>query len=266
MATEQQSRAGDGSNSSPGRRPLPKHGLPLAIAVACLALAVPDAPAQYSGPVRAEWASDGRTMTLLEDFSYTDRKKRTWTAPKGMTLDGASIPRWAWPIIGGPFEGRYRDASVIHDAGCMLKWAPWPDVHEVFYWGMLDSGVEEWRAKIMYVAVYQFADRWSYTTEVLMSAIEQDAALDRALRGAPVGSTAQIVSAEPTKTGPVFAGTTVRYRIEVTPAEPTMTREEFDALRADIERKGMAGEPTPSLQDLRGDTIEGVEERPIFLP
>jgi hypothetical protein len=83
-----------------------------------------------------------------------------WTAPKGWVTDGASIPRAAWTVAGGPFEGKYRAASVIHDVGCDQRTETWQDVHEVFFLGMMASGVEPWRAKIMYAAVYHFGPRW----------------------------------------------------------------------------------------------------------
>lgn len=33
---------------------------------------------------------------------------------KGTITDGASIPKWAWSIIGGPL-GKYAPAAVVHD-------------------------------------------------------------------------------------------------------------------------------------------------------
>src|ERR1035441_4686270 len=39
-----------------------------------------------------------------------------WKAPKGLVTDGASIPQIAWTPVGGPFEGLYRLAAVVHDA------------------------------------------------------------------------------------------------------------------------------------------------------
>ena len=35
---------------------------------------------------------------------------------KGFTFDGASIPQWAWSTIGSPYTGKYRLATLIHDA------------------------------------------------------------------------------------------------------------------------------------------------------
>src|SRR5207248_6138643 len=71
-----------------------------------------------SGSVAAKWNPDGRTITLTENYTYIDPTGVSWLAPKGWVVDGASIPQWAWSVIGGPFEGKYRDASVVHDVAC----------------------------------------------------------------------------------------------------------------------------------------------------
>ena len=54
-------------------------------------------------------------MTLLNELRYTDPKGVVWIAPAGSVIDGASIPRALWSFMGGPFEGKYRNASVLHD-------------------------------------------------------------------------------------------------------------------------------------------------------
>lgn len=99
-------------------------------------------------------------MTLLQPFEFVDSKGMHWVAKKGSVIDGASIPRFAWSIIGGPFEGLYRDASVIHDVACDERVRPWNLVHETFYQAMIASGVDLTTAKIMYAAVYHFGPRW----------------------------------------------------------------------------------------------------------
>jgi hypothetical protein len=118
----------------------------------------------YSGHVVAEWANDGRSMTLEKPLSFQDSHCITWSAPKGATVDGASIPSFLWSIVGGPFEGRYRDGSVIHDWYCDRRTVPWKAVHRMFYDAMIASGVGETRAKIMYAAVYYGGPRWSDIT------------------------------------------------------------------------------------------------------
>ena len=69
----------------------------------------------YNGEPVTKWNPDGRTMTLLTELRYTDPKGNVWVAPIGSVVDGASIPRYLWSIMGGPFEGKYRNASVLHD-------------------------------------------------------------------------------------------------------------------------------------------------------
>lgn len=78
-----------------------------------------------SGNIDARWLEDGRKMMLLADYLYTDPASTSWLAPKGAEIDGASIPQALWSFIGGPFEGLYRKASVVHDVGCDEKKAEW---------------------------------------------------------------------------------------------------------------------------------------------
>jgi hypothetical protein len=114
----------------------------------------------YTGTVVTEWLDDGRRMKLTERFSYEDPSGAVWDAPAGSIIDGASIPRLAWSVIGGPFEGMYRDASVIHDVACQQRTRPWRYVHLAFYYAMLASGVDPTKADIMYMSVYTFGPKW----------------------------------------------------------------------------------------------------------
>jgi hypothetical protein len=114
----------------------------------------------FSGTVVSEWLSDHRKMKLIEKFIYTDPDEVNWVAEKGSIIDGASIPRFAWSVIGGPYEGPYRNASVIHDVACVEKNKPWRQVHKAFYTAMRASRVDQIKAKIMYAAVYHFGPRW----------------------------------------------------------------------------------------------------------
>lgn len=135
-----------------------------------IVIALP-APAQnnfgkYIGEIVAQWGPDGRSMTLTQPLRYIDPKNVDWVAPEGSTVDGASIPKIAWSIIGGPFEGKYRAASVIHDVACVEQNRPWKDVHYTFYTAMRASKVPESKAKVMYAAVYHFGPRWPTPTQV----------------------------------------------------------------------------------------------------
>jgi hypothetical protein len=115
---------------------------------------------KYEGSIRTEW-EPGRKMRLLEDTRYIDPKGMVWLAPKGWSIDGASIPQAFWCTVGGPFEDNYRNASVFHDVACDQRTAHWQDVHRMFYNGMRCSGVSDKKAKVMYAAVYRFGPRWA---------------------------------------------------------------------------------------------------------
>lgn len=121
---------------------------------------------QFVGHVVAEWEDDpaGRHMKLVQPFAYIDPEGTRWDVPAGAIVDGASIPQPAWNFIGGPFEGRYRAPSVIHDWYCDVRTKPWKSVHRMFWEGMLDAGVDDFKAKVMYYAVYYGGPRWDDQT------------------------------------------------------------------------------------------------------
>lgn len=115
---------------------------------------------QFQNAIRAEFLPDGRFIQLLEDLVYDDDKGQRWIAPKGSKVDGASIPPALWSVIGGPYEGKYREASVIHDVECQRKSAPWKDVHYRFYTAMRARGVAEKLALGMYGGVKVCGPQW----------------------------------------------------------------------------------------------------------
>jgi hypothetical protein len=116
----------------------------------------------YSGLPETRWDSDGRSMTLLNELRYTDPQGVVWIAPAGSRVDGASIPRSLWTIMGGPLEGKYRNASVLHDVAYEEHNRPWQDCDRMFYNAMRCSGVGAAEAKTMYYALYKFGHHWKF--------------------------------------------------------------------------------------------------------
>ena len=114
----------------------------------------------YSGYVEARWENDGRSMTLLSELRYTDPKGVIWIAPAGSQVDGASIPRSLWSLMGGPFEGKYRNASVLHDVAYDQKNRTHEVCDEMFYNAMRCSGVGAVEAGTMYYALRKFGHHW----------------------------------------------------------------------------------------------------------
>jgi len=115
---------------------------------------------KFSGDPEAAWLPDGRLMKLLTEFTFTDAAKKPWIAPKDSKVDGASIPKVFWSLIGGPYEGKYRNASVVHDVACMVQKERWQDVHHMFFDACRAGGLEEKLAKVMFAAVWHYGPRW----------------------------------------------------------------------------------------------------------
>ncbi len=104
-------------------------------------------------------------MTLLQDLRYTDPNGLLWVAPAGSIVDGASIPRSLWSFMGGPFEGKYRNASVLHDVAYTLQNRPPQECDRMFYYAMRCSGVSALEAKTMYYALVRFGRHWKFSVK-----------------------------------------------------------------------------------------------------
>lgn len=113
-------------------------------------------------------------MKLLEDFSFVDKRGVSWLAPAGSIVDGASIPRILWPVVGSPFAGRYRRASVLHDVACQERRRPWKKVHKMFYQAMRADNTPKAQAKQMYKVVRMFGPRWDEDGNQLEIIINSD--------------------------------------------------------------------------------------------
>ena len=127
----------------------------------------------YEGlPPRVELLSDGRWARLIEPIVFTGPDGIAWPVPVGAELNGASIPRLFWTLMGGPFEGIYRDASIVHDHYCIMRSRAWRDTHRMFFEAMRCSGVGAIKAKVMYYAVYRFGPRWPLPGKEALEAVE----------------------------------------------------------------------------------------------
>ncbi len=115
---------------------------------------------RFPRPPVVELLDNGRQLRLLEDFAYIDPHGRVWTAPKDAVVDGASIPQVFWTFTGGPLDGKFRNASIVHDVACDRRAVPSDEVHEMFYEACRCGGVPENEAELLYAAVYHFGPHW----------------------------------------------------------------------------------------------------------
>lgn len=120
---------------------------------------------KFEGELILKVLPDGRTMEIVQPITYVDSLGVAWPVPARTRVDGASIPSAFWSIIGAPYTGKFREASVIHDHYCTTKSRHWKAVHRVFLDGMLARGVDKLQAQLMYLAVYRFGPRWDFEVD-----------------------------------------------------------------------------------------------------
>lgn len=120
--------------------------------------------AHFEGEADVRWiveSSDDRKMKLLADFAFVDSTGYRWVAKKNDVIDGASIPEIVWSqIVGTPYVGDYRRASVVHDVACDEKIRTSKDAHRMFYEAMIADGTSEPKAMLFYMAVRLFGPQW----------------------------------------------------------------------------------------------------------
>jgi hypothetical protein len=119
----------------------------------------------FHGKVVAEWltsAGEDRRMRLHPDTDLVFERPNGELIPAliGLEFDGASIPVWAWPLIGSPFTGKYRLAAVIHDTLCEIRDRPSAEAHWVFRECLRALGVGRLRARVMYLALMLGGSKW----------------------------------------------------------------------------------------------------------
>ena len=96
----------------------------------------------------------------MYDFGYIDPSRRGWQAKAGLLTDGASIPSWAQPIIGGSWDKEFIKAAVIHDWYCIRTVRTRQATHRMFYDALIESGVFRAKALTMYYAVVVGSHMW----------------------------------------------------------------------------------------------------------
>ncbi len=173
---------------------------------------------------------DDRNVQLLEPFGFKDSKGVDWDVPAGYVSDGASIPWSLWTFIGGPYDGPYRDAAILHDYFCDKKDRPWEQVHAMFLEAAIKRGTPESTAQTMYAGILYGGPRWP---------------------APPVLKKAQIGPSTPTPKGPVDTGMTKR---QATQSE----KQQFEELRIWIEQT----KPTPDQIKKRVDEMRAQKGLP----
>ena len=187
---------------------------------------------KYTGDLLFRSLPNGRDMEIAQPFEYIDPNNVRWVVLEKTLVNGASIPKALWSTIGGPFSGRYRDASVIHDFHCEIRVRPTKQVHRVFYDAMLTSGVGKTKANVMYYAVARFGPSWKK--------VSRNYICDKPKRASALGLTKaeqKICETTPRSIG--------RDRSRVTTAK--FNQKEFEAARKVIEAGNLSPDEIEKL-------------------
>lgn len=107
--------------------------------------------AEFLAPKKA--TDTYRDIKLVQPFGYIDPRGVHWDVPAGYVTNGASIPTSLWAVVGGPFDGPYRDAAVLHDYYCEAKTRTSDDTHRMYYEAALARGTSENIASTMYAGL-----------------------------------------------------------------------------------------------------------------
>jgi hypothetical protein len=110
-------------------------------------------------PPRTLWLTEAkadRHMQLLTEFWFRDPDNRLWTTPVHYKIDGASIPKPLWSLVGSPYTGDYRRASIVHDKACddaAGDQAARRAADRMFYHACREGGCSVVEATLLYIGV-----------------------------------------------------------------------------------------------------------------
>jgi hypothetical protein len=131
---------------------------------------------EFLGNPKTEWlvnpSGEDQTMQLLEDFSFIDPAGIVWPAPKSSIVDGASIPRELWSLVGSPYTGDYRRASVVHDIACNTPSVNRKEADVMFFHACHVGGCSPTQACVLYAGVRIGA--WWGSVSLFSDSLEQD--------------------------------------------------------------------------------------------
>jgi len=110
----------------------------------------------FQDTLKSEFIPNTNNLILTEDLRYwCARTQRAYIVPAGFISDCASIPRVLWPIIGHPFDARWRKEAVLHDWLYRQedKIVSRKTADQMFYDGLRLNGLRYTKAQAMYMGV-----------------------------------------------------------------------------------------------------------------
>jgi len=104
-----------------------------------------------------EFVPKSNNIVLINELKYHDlRSNKLFIVPAGFTCDGASIPKFAWSIVGHPFSKKVRAGAVLHDWLYRNGVVPRGEADQIFYDALREYNMGYFKAQAFYMAVRTF--------------------------------------------------------------------------------------------------------------
>lgn len=113
----------------------------------------------YHGIPQLAFEDEVREAIVLSDFGFVCDEGEIWSY-EGDLVNGASIPRFCWRVVGAPYYGRHRWACIIHDACYFRKDMERKEVDRIWLQALKYSDVNFAKRHMMYRAVRLFGPRF----------------------------------------------------------------------------------------------------------
>ena len=119
-------------------------------------------PAGFEGRVVVEWLDDAfvPSMRAVEDFGFRQAKGKFWKVARGQVFDGRGMPPLFCDLVGPPYEGRFRKASMVYESATQRMTEKWDEAQRMFFEAAVAEGVAPQDAKVMYLLLALQGSRW----------------------------------------------------------------------------------------------------------
>jgi hypothetical protein len=116
----------------------------------------------FEGTVVVEWLDDPfvPTMRLVQPFEFQQAKGTVWQVPEGHIVKGRGMPPLLRLLIGQPFYGGFRKASIVYDHATQEMKRPWDEAQLMFLEASMAEGIVPSEAKAMYLLLRAQGSRW----------------------------------------------------------------------------------------------------------
>ena len=103
-----------------------------------------------------------KPFKLKNNIKYISSKgKEIIRVVKGFEFDGATIPKVLAPLAGCRHDEKYLKAALIHDKLCVSRELEWKRTHELFKEVLIETGVNKFKANLLYTAILLGGPKWS---------------------------------------------------------------------------------------------------------